>query len=385
MIYMDNAATSFPKAPGVPEAVAHYLMNIGASPGRGGHQLAREASRIVQKAREMIAKLFNAPEPRHVIFTLNLTEALNLALNGFLREGDHVVTTSVEHNAMIRPLRHLEKEHKIDLTVVPCYGDGYIDVGDLREAIEPHTALVAINHASNVLGNVQPLKEIGELVGDIPLLVDTAQTGGIIPVDFEAYNISMLAFSGHKSLMGPPGVGGLIIREGLEKRLEPLIRGGTGTHSEEEEQPDFCPDRYESGTPNTAGLAGFNKALEFIESKGTQTILSHELALVGRLLEGLQQINAVAVHGPHGLKDRVPLVSLTIKGVDNGILGQILWQEFNIATRVGLHCAPVAHLTAGTYPGGTARLSPGYFTTEADIDRVLEAIASVAALRRKAL
>ncbi|MBW2148631.1 MAG: aminotransferase class V-fold PLP-dependent enzyme [Deltaproteobacteria bacterium] len=383
MIYMDNAATSFPKAPGVPEAVAHYLSDIGASPGRGGHQLGRQASGIVQEAREGIARFFNAPEARHVVFTLNLTEAINLALNGFLREGDHVVTTSVEHNAVMRPLRHLEKDHRIDLTVLPCHAEGCIDLQDLREEIRPDTALVVINHASNVLGSVQPLGEIGKLVEDIPLLVDAAQTGGIIPIDFEAYNISMLAFSGHKSFMGPPGVGGLIIREGLERRLEPLIRGGTGSRSEDEDQPDFCPDRYESGTPNTAGLAGFNKALAFVESTGTQVILRHELELMGHLLDGLRQIDGVQVHGPRGLQNRVPLVSLSVKGVDNAILGQLLWQEFNIATRVGLHCSPAAHLTAGTYPAGTVRLSPGYFSTEGEVNQVLEAIASVVTLPGK--
>lgn len=380
---MDNAVTSFPKAPGVVEAVAHYLANIGASPWRGGHQLASQASRIVQEARERVARFFNAPKVHNVVFTLNLTEAINLALMGFLREGDHVVTTSVEHNAVMRPLRHLEKARGIDLTVIPCHAEGYIDPQELRDAFRPKTALVVINHASNVLGNVQPLEEIGELVEEIPLLVDAAQTGGIIPIDFQAYNISMLAFSGHKSFMGPPGVGGLIIREGLEQRLEPLIRGGTGSRSEEEEQPDFCPDRYESGTPNTAGLAGFNKAMEFVESTGIKVILRHELEQLSRLLDGLQQLDIVQIYGPRGLQNRVPLVSFAVKGIDSGILGQVLGQEFNIATRVGLHCSPASHITAGTYPAGTVRLSPGYFSTEEEVNRVLEAIASVIALRGK--
>ncbi|MFN3763098.1 MAG: aminotransferase class V-fold PLP-dependent enzyme, partial [Anaerolineae bacterium] len=285
MIYLDNAATSWPKPPEVLTAMARFMTEVGANPGRSGHRLSVEAGRIVYAAREAVAQLFNAPDPLRVVFGMNATEGINLALRGLLRPGDHVVTSSMEHNSVMRPLRALEREG-VEVTVVPCSPEGMLDPQAVLAAIRPHTRLVVLNHASNVTGTILPVAEVGRALRQIngPLLVvDAAQSGGAVPIDMQADGIDLLAFTGHKSLYGPTGTGGLIIGERVPlEEFRPLIRGGTGSRSEREEQPDFLPDMCESGTPNAVGLAGLEAGVRWVLEQGVEAIRAHEVALAQR-------------------------------------------------------------------------------------------------------
>ena len=382
VIYFDNAATSWPKPPGVMEAMARFLNEIGANPGRSGHRMAVEAGRVVYEAREVIAELFNAPDPLRVVFGLNGTEALNLVLRGYLRPGDHVVTSSMEHNAVMRPLRALERQG-VEVTVVPCAPDGTLDPGDVLAAIRPNTALVVLNHASNVVGTILPIHEVGAAVGTAgqsPLLVvDAAQTAGAVPIDVQADGIDLLAFTGHKSLYGPMGTGGLVIGERVDlDRLEPLKRGGTGSRSEHEEQPDFLPDKYESGTANAAGLAGLAAGVRWVLERGVEAIRAHEEALTRRLVDGLRAIPGVTVYGTLDPARQTATVSFNIAGMEPSEVGLRLDEEFGVLCRVGLHCAPAAHKTIGTFPTGTVRFSLGVFNTAEEVDRALRAVEHLA-------
>lgn len=381
-IYFDNAATSWPKPPEVAEAMVHFLDEIGANPGRSAHRMAVEAGRRVYEAREVVARLFNAPDPLRVVFGPNATEALNLALQGYLRPGDHVVTSSMEHNSVMRPLRALER-HGVEVTVVPCAPDGSLDPADVEAAIRPNTVLVVLNHASNVVGTILPVAEVGMSMrgtrGSPLLVVDAAQTAGAVSIDMQADGIDMLAFTGHKSLYGPMGTGGLIIGERVDlERLEPLKRGGTGSRSEVEEQPDFLPDMCESGTPNAVGLAGLAAGVRWVLARGVEAIRAHEVALTRRLIEGLRAIPGVAVYGTLDPERQTATVSFNIAGMDPSEVGLRLDEEFGVLCRVGLHCAPAAHKTIGTFPTGTVRFGLGAFNTEEEIDRALEAVERLA-------
>ncbi len=382
MIYFDNAATSWPKPPCVGAALLHFLQHVGANPGRGAHRLAVEAGRVVYEAREAVAALFHAPDPLRVLFGANVTEALNLALRGLLHPGDHVVTSGIEHNAIMRPLRYLERSGAITLTVVRCAPTGELDPADLGAALRPATALVALNHASNVMGTITPVAQVAELAHarGIPLLVDAAQTGGAVPMDMAALGIDLLAFTGHKSLMGPMGTGGLILAPSFDaRRLEPLTRGGTGSNSEREEQPDFLPDRFESGTPNGVGLAGLAAGVRWVLERGVGAICAHERALTTLLLDGLAEIPGVRVYGPRDATRQTATVSFDIAGLDVGEAGLRLDEEYGVLCRVGLHCSPAAHRTLGTFPQGTIRFGLGAMNTAAE---VLQALAAVRALTR---
>jgi cysteine desulfurase family protein len=378
LIYMDNGATSFPKPPGVSRAMLHFLSDVGGSPGRSGHRLSQEAARIVFDCRESLAAFFAVPDSRRIAFTLNATEALNTALLGLLREGDRVVTTAMEHNSVMRPLRELVRSRGISLHVVSCDRQGRLDLDELEQALKPGTRLVAVNHASNVTGSVVPLERVGSLARSAGalLLVDAAQSAGVIPIDVVRDGVDILAFTGHKGLLGPQGTGGLWVREGVE--VGPLCRGGTGSNSELEEQPDFYPDRLESGTHNAVGLAGLREGVEFLRTTGIDIVAAHERSLAARLLEGLGALRGVTLHGPAAGEDRTSIVSFTVAGVAPSEVGFLLDEAFGVLTRVGLHCAPGAHRTTGTYPEGTVRLSPGYFTTPGEIEKVIEAVAYVA-------
>jgi len=383
MIYLDNAATSWPKPPGVAEAMARFVTDVGANPGRAGHRRAVEAGRMVYAAREAIATLFGAPDPLRVVFGLNVTEALNLALRGVLRPGDHVVTSSMEHNSVMRPLRALEREG-VRVTQAPCAPDGTLDPADVEAALRPETAMIALNHASNVVGTLLPVGEVGEIARrrGIPLLVDAAQTGGAYPLDMVALGIDLLAFTGHKSLCGPMGTGGLIVGEGFDaRRLRPLKRGGTGSRSEWEEQPDFLPDACESGTMNVPGLAGLEVGVRWVLERGVEAIRAHEEALTRRLIEGLGEIPGVTLYGARDAARQVAVVSFTLDALDPAEVGYRLDDEFDVLCRVGLHCAPAAHRTMGTFPGGTVRFSLGALSTA---DEVEAAIAAVGAIAREA-
>jgi cysteine desulfurase family protein len=382
MIYFDNAATSWPKPSGVAEAMVHFLNEIGANPGRAAHRRAVDAGRIVYGAREAVAELFHAPDPLRVTFGHNVTEALNLALRGLLRPGDHMVTSSMEHNSMMRPLRALES-HGVEVTVVGCSPQGVLDPADVEAAMCPHTRLVALNHASNVVGTLLPVAEVGAICHehDVLLLVDAAQTGGAYPVDVQADQIDLLGFTGHKSLGGPMGTGGLIVGERVdEKQLEPLVCGGTGSRSEHEVQPDFLPDRCESGTPNAVGLAGLQVGVRWVLAQGVDVIRAHEVALAQRLIEGLQSIPGVAVYGTLDAELQTATISFNVAGIASSEMGLRLDDEHGIMCRVGLHCAPAAHRTIGTFPGGTVRFGLSGFNT---VDEVETALAAIEALARE--
>jgi cysteine desulfurase family protein len=376
MIYFDNACTSFPKPPAVVEAMNHFLLHIGSSPGRSAHRLALEAGRRVFEARESLAQLLNVARSERLIFTSNATEALNLAITGFLTEGDHVVVPSMEHNSVMRPLNHLVKRGLVDLSIIPCSKEGYIDLEALKRAIKKNTRLIVINHASNVMGTIAPLEEIRGLTGDIPLLVDAAQTAGAISIDVERWGIDLLAFTGHKSLYGPQGSGGLYVREGID--LKPLRRGGTGSKSESWDHPDFLPDKYECGTPNTPGIIGLGEGVRFVLKQGIDRIRKHELELTTSLLAGLVEIDGVIVYGPKEPDEQVATISISVKGKEASEVGYRLDREFNTMTRIGLHCNPGTHRAMGTFPHGTVRLSMGYFNTHEEVARVVEAVREIA-------
>jgi len=380
MIYLDNAATSWPKPPEVARAVVHFLEQVGANPGRAGHRRAVEAGRIVYDAREAVAELFGAPDPLRVVFGLNVTEALNLALRGLLRPGDHVITSSIEHNSVMRPLRALEREG-IDLTVVRCSPQGFLDPQDVAWALRPNTALIALNHASNVVGSVQPVAEVGRIArrhGAL-FLVDAAQSGGAYPLDMQADAVDLLAFTGHKSLYGPMGTGGLIVGERVpSERFEPLVMGGTGSLSEHEEQPDFLPDRFESGTPNVVGLAGLEAGVRWVLARGVASIRREEQGLTQRLMDGLRAIPGVTLYGGGDAACQVAVVGFNIAGMSPSEAGLRLDEEYGILCRVGLHCSPAAHRTIGTFPDGTIRFALGAFTTVEEVDAALAAVEDLA-------
>lgn len=377
MIYFDNAATSFPKPPATLEAMVRYLTEIGGSPGRSGHSASIEAGRIVYEAREALAELFHLNDPLRIVFTKNATEAINVALAGILKPGDHVVTSSMEHNSLMRPLRHLARGG-VDLSVIPGRRDGWIDPRKIRDSLRPSTRLVALTHASNVTGTVMPIGEIGEILrhhSRILFLVDAAQTAGVLPIEVEAMGIDLLAFTGHKSLFGPPGTGGLFIREGLESDMEPLQRGGTGSRSEQEDQPDFMPDKFESGTPNTAGIAGLAAGVRFVLAEGLEKIRKREEELAERFLVELERFgDQIEVYGKRQKNGRLAIVSFNIRDLSPSYVAQVLDENWGIMCRPGLHCAPSAHRTIGTFPQGTVRFSFSYFNTDEDIDTAVEAL-----------
>lgn len=380
LLYLDNAATSWPKPPGVAAAMVRFMEEIGANPGRSGHRLSIEAGRMVESARESVCSLFNAPDPLRVVFGANVTEALNLALYGLLQPGDHVITTSMEHNSMMRPLRHLEREG-VELTVLPCAPDGSLDPALVEPAIRRNTVLIAMIHASNVAGTLLPMAEVGRIARQhgLLMLVDTAATAGAVPIDMPASNIDLMAFTGHKALFGPTGTGGLVIGERVDpKRLQPLKRGGTGSRSEYEEQPEFLPDRFESGTLNAVGLAGLNAGIGWILERGVTAIQAELREKTQALIDGLMGIPGVQVHGTRDARRQTACVSFNMDGLSPSEAGFRLDEEFAIQVRIGLHCAPAAHRTLGTFPGGSVRFAPGLFTSMAEIERAITAVRSMA-------
>ena len=380
MIYLDNAATSLPKPPAVAEAMVRFLEEVGANPGRSGHRLSVEAARIVYDAREAVAEVFNAPDVLNVVFCLNATEALNLSLRGLLGAGDHVITSSKEHNSVMRPLRALEQDG-VEVTVVGCSPEGRLDPADVEATVRPETVMIVLNHASNVTGTLLPVEAVGHMARQRDLLhvVDAAQTAGAYPIDVQAHGIDMLCFSGHKSLLGPMGTGGLVVGERVDTaRLEPLCRGGTGSGSEQERQPDFLPDRYESGTPNAVGLAGLGAGVRWLLDRGVEAVRAHEVALVERLIDGLVDIPGVRLHGSRESRDRTATVSFTLGAVSQSEVGLRLAEDHDILCRVGIHCAPAAHRTLGTLPEGTVRFGLGAFNTAAEVDAAVAAVARIA-------
>ena len=376
MIYLDNAATSWPKPETVVRAMTNFMDNIGANPGRSGHRLSVEAGRIVNDARESVARLFNVRDPMRVIFGLNATDGLNLGIRGILRKGDHVITGSMEHNSVMRPLRELEQKG-VELTVVQCSKEGFPAPQDVGDAMKKNTKLIVINHASNIVGSIAPIREIGKIAREheILFLIDAAQTGGCIPIDMEADYIDLIGFTGHKGLLGPQGTGGLIIGERVGLKELTLQRsGGTGSKSEFENQPDFLPDKYESGTMNTVGLAGLTAGVEFVLSETVEKIHEKEMRLSKRFIEGATGIPDLGLYGCCDERRQTSTFSFNINGMSQSEAGFILDEEYGIMCRVGLHCAPTAHKTIGTFPDGTIRFGMGYFITEAEVEFALEAL-----------
>jgi len=379
VIYLDNAATSFPKPPEVPAAMTHYATAIGASPGRSSHRLAADAGRLVFQAREQAARLFNISDSSRIIFTKNVTEALNLTIFGLVQPGDRVLTTAMEHNSVIRPLRYLEQKGHITLDIIPAAPTGELDIDQLRRHLQQHSfQLAVLNHGSNVNGSIFPLAEIIPLLKteEITVIIDGAQTAGAIPIDLRKLDSDIFCFTGHKSLFGPQGTGGFVLKEGVLP--SPLIRGGTGSRSEAEYQPQFLPDYYESGTPNTIGLAGLGAALKFINQTTIEEIHRREQELTKKLWHELSGISGLKLYGPGADQDHLPVISFTLDSLTPAEIAFNLDRHHNIMVRVGLHCAPLAHKTIGTFPQGTVRLAPGYFNTDREMETVIEAIGKMA-------
>ncbi|MFZ3131902.1 MAG: aminotransferase class V-fold PLP-dependent enzyme [Desulfosporosinus sp.] len=368
-LYLDNAATSFPKAPGVAEAVAGFLTNIGCNINRGLYTASFEAANIVYETRELLCSLFNFPKPENVIFTKNITESLNVILKGLLKPGDHVLVSSMEHNAVTRPLASLA-EKGVELSTVLCNNKGELRSSDLCLHLRPNTKAVIMTHASNVSGTILPLEEVGKLCRkhNLFFIVDCAQTAGFLNVDFVRLKADALAFTGHKGLLGPQGIGGFYLNDKLASLVEPLIEGGTGSSSESVLQPNYLPDRFEAGTLNLPGIYGLNASLKYLMSEGLTNIREKELNLVHRFIQKVQTIPGIQLIGPEQEQDRTGIVSLNFPHLDNAEVSYQLFKGFGIMTRCGLHCAPAAHHTLGTFPHGTLRFSFSYFNSIQDVD-----------------
>lgn len=374
-IYLDNASTTFPKAPNVASAMADYITNRGININRGSYALAYDVEDIIYTTRQRLHTLFNGHDPAHVIFTQNVTMSLNMVIKGLLKAGDHVLVSSMEHNAVMRPLTQL-LDKGIAFDTIPCDSTGSIQIESIEPLIRPNTVALIINHASNVCGTIQPLESIGPIckTHNLQFIVDAAQTAGVIPIDVKACHIDALCFTGHKGLLGPQGIGGIILTKEMAQTLTPLIAGGTGSFSHLETMPTHMPDAFESGTLNLPGIIGLNEGLDYIESQGMENIHNHELVLTQSFLEGLQSIDRINIVGKQNIQDRTAVVSITIDGMDPANIAYELESTYHIMTRVGLHCAPRAHQTLGTYPEGTVRFSFGYANTHKDVESALSAL-----------
>lgn len=377
MIYLDNGSTSFPKAPGVGAAMASFIDHVGVNIARGGYGPAYDAAETVLEIRERLCALFGFSRPENVIFTAGATASLNLLLKGLLRPGDLVLATSMDHNAVLRPLAQLAGEG-VRTEIVPCEADGSMDLSRLEDALRKRPRALVMTHASNVCGTVLPVREAAALCRQYGafFLLDSAQTAGRIPIRMTDWGLDAVAFAGHKGLLGPQGIGGFVIGEALAGEVRPLLAGGTGSRSDLEIMPDFLPDRFEAGTLNLPGIFGLKAALDYLERAGIEEIFRTEMGRTSRLLEGLSRIPGVRVLGKQGVRDRTAVVSIDFPGRDNAETAEAL-ERRGILTRCGLHCAPRAHRTLGTFPQGTVRLTPGHTTTEAEIDRALEAVAEL--------
>lgn len=377
-IYLDNAATSYPKPPQVVQKMMAYMNQIGANVGRGGYQTAYAAGGVVLDTREHLAAFFGFQYPSHVLFTPNVTFSLNLLLKGLLKPGDHLLVSSMEHNAVMRPLNQLTG-NGISFDRIPCDSQGRLLLEGMESLLKPNTKGIVMTHASNVCGTLLPIEQVGKFCKAHNLFfgVDCAQTAGSIPINMEEMCIDALAFTGHKGLMGPQGIGGLLIHPKLAEKMEPLVVGGTGSFSHQEEVPTLLPDRFEGGTLNLPGIYGLNAALEFLEQTGIQEIQEQERALTDRFLKGAASLTGVQVVGTGDASRSSGMVSLVFPHLDQGELAFLLDSQYGIMTRCGLHCAPNAHKTLGTYPKGTIRFSFGYFNTAHQIDYTLEALEQI--------
>lgn len=376
-IYLDNASTTFPKPKEVAEAVYHYMTQVGSNVSRGGYDNAYRTEELVYETRQNLTDLFNAPDCKNVIFTKNITESLNIILKGFLHPGDHLLVSSMEHNAVMRPLVQLRQKN-ISFTRVPCSHDGTLDVNDLAKYLQPNTRLVVMTHASNVCGTVLPIEKVGHFCQEhhLKFVADTAQTAGVWPIDMQKMHIDALAFTGHKGLLGPQGIGGFILHEDMIEKIEPLISGGTGSISHTEEIPHFMPDRFEAGTMNLPGIIGLNASLNWLKQTTCSAVKQHELMLTQYFLDGIASLNNenILIAGRRDISQRTGVVSIQVKNREMAQLAYELDDKFGIMTRVGLHCAPSAHKTLGTYPQGTIRFSFSWWNTREDIEAAVNAL-----------
>lgn len=378
MVYLDNAATSYPKAPGVASAMADYVEKVGATINRSSYASAQEAGLVTLSLRERLCRLFNHPDPTHVVLTPGATAGLNMVIKGLLRPGDHCLVSSMEHNAVMRPLVQLEREG-VAFERIPCDAQGRLRLEALPGMIKLNTRLVVMAHGSNVCGTVQDAEAVGKICRErsVPFALDAAQTAGHIEVDFERFGLSALVVPGHKGLLGPQGIGALLLDADFARRLTPLVAGGTGSASDSEELPGWMPDRFESGTPNMPGVYGWEAALGWLENTGIETLENHEKTLSKRFLEGIYGLKNVKLYGATVPERRTGVFSVGFLNCDNAEAAWRLEREFGILTRCGLHCAPSAHKTLGSFPEGSVRFSTGWANTEADIDAALSAIAAI--------
>ncbi|ADO84430.1 aminotransferase class V-fold PLP-dependent enzyme [Ilyobacter polytropus] len=376
MSYFDNAATSYPKPDEVYSVLIETMRNKGGNPGRGSHRMAIEAFRAVYETRVKLAKLFNIDDPLRIAFTQNATMSLNFAIKGVLEKGDHVITTSLEHNSVLRPLFSMEEQKKIDLTIVEADYQGLISLDDIEKSIQENTKAIVITHASNLTGTIIPIEKIGEIAKKhgILLIVDASQSAGILEIDVNKMNIDILCFTGHKSLFGPQGTGGIYLRKGVE--IKPLMEGGSGSHSKLKRQPQEMPDLLECGTLNAPGIAALGAGVDFILKTGMENIRKHEDEITEVFIKGVKGIEGVRVYGPETGK-RTPVVALNIGDIDPAELSAILDEEYDIAVRPGMHCAPLAHKSIGTYETGAVRFSFGYFNTSKEITEAITAVKEI--------
>jgi len=380
-IYLDNGATSFPKPIEVAEAVYKYMTECGTNVNRGGYKTAYDLEGTVFETREMLAEMFGGSDCKNVVFTKNVTESLNLILKGFLKSGDHVLCSSMEHNAVMRPLVQLQ-DQGVEFSRIPADKCGCLDFDAIPDMIRPETKAIVMTHASNVCGTVNPIDKVGALCAErgIKFIVDSAQTAGILPINMKEMHIDALCFTGHKSLLGPQGIGGFILDEDMIDRIYPIISGGTGSISHTEIMPDFMPDKFEAGTMNLPGIVGLHAGLKWIKEKGLSAVSSHELGLTQRFLDGirpLEEAGKLSIIGLPGTEGRVGVVSVQTLTTDCADAAFKLDFEYGIQTRVGLHCAPNAHKTLGTFPTGTIRFSFGNFNTENDADAAIHALSEI--------
>ncbi|NME83636.1 aminotransferase class V-fold PLP-dependent enzyme [Clostridium sp. SM-530-WT-3G] len=374
-VYLDNAATTFPKPKQVVDAIYNYMLNVGGNAGRGNYSNSLQSNRYLYDARETVCNFFGYDNPSNVIFTNNVTTSLNMLIKGLLKPGDHVITSSMEHNSVIRPLIDCKNSINIDLDIVDADSKGFVSVHDIEKNIRKKTKLIIITQASNVTGSIQNIKEIGQLCkkNNIFFIVDSSQGAGVLDINMKSINADAVAFTGHKSLLGPQGIGGFIINDDLNKECSSILQGGTGSLSYSLEQPDFLPDKFECGTHNLPGIVGLSESIKFINSIGLNEINEHNKYLLKYLLEGLLNISGLKVYGDTSGNNSTTCISINSTSLDSSELGYLLENE-GIKTRCGLHCSPLAHKTIGTYPNGTVRLSLSYFTTKEEIEYTLKSI-----------
>ena len=374
-IYLDNAATSFPKPDGVSRRMKDYIDSVGATVNRSVYGSAQDAGLVLLTLRERLARLFHFDDPTYVILTPGMTAGMNMVIKGFLKSGDHCLVSSMEHNAVMRPIQQLT-ECGVSFDRIPCDREGFMDIDAIEGLIRPNTKLLVMAHGSNVSGTVQDAERVGKICAahGIAFVLDAAQTAGHIPVDFEKFGLSALCVPGHKGLLGPSGIGAMLLRKDFAELLTPLIAGGTGSASDSELLPPYMPDRFESGTPNMPGVYGWEAAMSFLDEVGVEALHAHEMALTERFLRGVKEIDTVRLAGTYDLDRRVGVVSIDFKNIDNAEAAYRLETEYGILTRCGLHCAPSAHKSLDTFPQGTVRFAVGFASTEEDVDAALEAI-----------